>query len=93
MTHLVNAEHLLHEELGVGDDLDFARPLRVRGLESFEQTRVLGNVVGSPTEETGDLDDLALVGFQVDAVAGGAGIAPGRAVDECRDLQDVGRSR
>src|SRR5438477_8607088 len=45
MLHAVLAEHLSHEQLRVGDDLDLARPLGFRRFERFEETGVLGDVV------------------------------------------------
>ena len=92
MLDAVDAEHLLHEELGIRNDLDLASALGIRNFQSFEQARVFGDVVRRAAEVAADFDDLAGVGGDVDAVAGRAGIAPRRAVDEGRELQDVGRS-
>ena len=89
----VDAEHLFHEELGVGDDLHLVRSLGLRRLERLQEARVLSHVVRGFAEVAADLDDLAGVGGDENAVAGGAGIAARRAVDECLDLQDVGLSR
>lgn len=88
----VNAQHLLYQQLGIRNDLDLARPLRIRDFEGLEQSRVLGDVVGRAAEVAADLDDLTTVGSDVDAVTGRAGVAPRRAVDEGRELQDVGLS-
>ena len=86
----IDAEHLLHQELRVGDDLDFPGPFLMRDFERLEQARVFGDVVRRAAEGATDFNDVAGVGGDVNAVAGRAGIAPRRAVDECRELQDVG---
>ena len=93
MLHAILAKHLLHEQFGVGDDLDFGRSFRMRGRQCFEETRILGDVVRGGAEEAGDFDDVAVLGFHEDAVACRTGIAARCAVDVRDDLQDATRSR
>jgi hypothetical protein len=88
----VDAEHLFHQQLGIRHDLHLARSLGIRYFERFEQAGVFGDVVGGAAEVAADLDDLAGVGGDVDAVTRRAGVAPRRAVDEGRELQGVGLS-
>src|SRR5207248_10640144 len=64
MFHAIAAEHLLHQQFGVGDDLDLRRSFRLRGGKCFEQSRIFGDVVRGGAEEAGDLDDVAMLGGQ-----------------------------
>ena len=70
MFHFVRAEHLLHEQQRIGNDLDVGRAFLFRYGECFEETGVFGDVVGGPPDVAVDLDDLAALGCHVDAVAG-----------------------
>ena len=92
MADFVLPEHLLHEELGIRNDLHLGRPFFVGDGESVEQAGVFGHVVGRASEVAGDFDDVAGGGLHVHAVAGRPGIAAGGAVDECNDFQDEGLS-
>src|SRR5438105_3204280 len=61
------AEHLIHQQQRVRDDVHLRGPFGTRDDERFQQTRILRDVVGGGAEEAADLEDLAGVGGHVDA--------------------------
>src|SRR5439155_18655140 len=87
------AEHLVHQQQRIGDDLHLGRSLLLGQGQRIDQSCVFGDVVGGCAEEAGDGKDLAFVGGHVDAVPCGAWVPARGAIDECGDLQDCAFSK
>jgi hypothetical protein len=79
---LVNAFHLANHEFGIADDFEGLDMVRDGVAESGQKPIVLGVVVGAVAEVLAELGDLYSAWIlDYDAVAGGAGITAGAAID------------
>src|SRR5206468_1144173 len=86
MLHAVPAEHLLHQQERIGNDLDLGGPFGLRDGERLEETGVLRDIVRRRAEVAADLDDLAGIRGHVDAVTCWAGITARCTVDKGCDF-------
>jgi len=81
--HLVLAAHLLHEELGVGHDLELVNARLERPLEACDKRTVLGDVVGSYADPLAScVEHGAVVRFEHEPVRGRTGVSARPAVGE-----------
>ena len=79
--HPIAAGELVDQEQAVGSERHGTGVQLRRQLQALDHRRVLGHVVRRLSDTASDLgDDLALLGRDLDADAGGTGIATGSAV-------------
>src|SRR5207249_9628580 len=84
--HLVDALHLLYEQLRIGTDVQLVMAVLLRPLQRREETAILGDVVGGPADRLGDLfDQRAAVVFNADTEPRRSRVAASAAVDVSND--------
>ena len=82
VAHLIDAFHLANHEFGIADDFEGLDVVCDGVAESGQKPIVLGVVVGAMAEVLAEFGDLFPAGIlDYDAIAGGAGITAGAAID------------
>ncbi|MGA7615466.1 MAG: hypothetical protein WBX15_09820 [Thermoanaerobaculia bacterium] len=92
MAHAEGAEHLIHEQLGVGDHFEIGDPFVERGRQCRQKAFVFGHVVRRHAEEPADLDNVTTFDPQNGAETRDPWIPPAGPVDPCSGFQDATRS-
>ena len=80
--YLVAPQHLLNEQQRIGSNVNGLVPMGTDPLERGDQRPIFGDVIGGHADRVAELVDQGSVRlFDPDAVAGGAGIAAGAAIN------------
>src|SRR5437762_9496957 len=89
MLHLVDAPHLLHEQLRIRSDVQAVMAIAPGPFERRDQGAVFGHVVRGDAHRLAELFDQGAIGLDPDAESCRPGIAAGAAVDIRDDQGEV----